>query len=104
MWPRGIRLGDAVLSRGTPVNRTSLAAAGLGAVMVTSPVIITPSTWPAALVGSLALLAAIPARWPAGFAAALVTAAAAMARVPASPLLVLAGVAATGAALLLAAG
>jgi hypothetical protein len=146
----------------------SLAAVGVGAVMLAVPVIAAPGAWPVTIAGAAALLAAVPRRWPAagtfaalaavvttgigiaagtvplplaaacgtlvlayllaldaaesgltsgrlrwvrgrlpvlaaGFAAALITAVAAMTTVPASPWLVLAGVAAVGAALLVAA-
>ena len=147
------------------VSRTSLAVAGIGAVMLAVPVIVAPAAWPATIAGASALLVAVPGRWPAagtlaalaavvtsgigiaagtaplllaaaegtlvlayllaldaaesgltsgrlrwargrlpvlaaGLAAALITAVAAMTTVPASPWLVLAGVAAAGAALL----
>ena len=75
-------------ARTRPATPWPLAAAGVGAVMLAEPLPVVPGAWPVTIAG----------------AAALITAAAAMATVPASLWLVLAGLAATAAALIVSAG
>jgi hypothetical protein len=54
-----------------PPSRASLAAAGIGAVMLAVAARYTPAAWPVAVAGAAALVAGLPGRWaPAGTLAA----------------------------------
>lgn len=56
------------------VSRASLAAAGMGAVMLGVAAGFTPAAWPAVIAGAAALVAALPGRWPAAGTLAAVAA------------------------------